>query len=67
MMGIVCAIAARQNIFKHGEAVMRHYSPIDQLLIHADTALRTLLGKPLATHRPYPADDLDEGEMDSAD
>jgi len=46
---------------------MRHYSPIDQFLIHADTALRTLAGKPLATHRPYPADDIEDCTMDAAE
>jgi ubiquinone biosynthesis monooxygenase Coq7 len=46
---------------------MRHYSPIDQLLIHADTALRTLAGKPLATHRPYPADGIEECTMNASE
>jgi ubiquinone biosynthesis monooxygenase Coq7 len=46
---------------------MRHYSPIDQFLIHADTALRTVAGKPLATHRPYPADGVEECTMDTAE
>jgi ubiquinone biosynthesis monooxygenase Coq7 len=46
---------------------MRHYSPFDRLLIHADTALRTVAGKPAATHRPYPADNIDDSAMDEAD
>ncbi|MGD2160005.1 MAG: 2-polyprenyl-3-methyl-6-methoxy-1,4-benzoquinone monooxygenase [Gammaproteobacteria bacterium] len=46
---------------------MRHYSPIDRFLIHADTTLRTLAGKPLATHRPYPAEDIEECTMDDAE
>ena len=46
---------------------MRHYSPIDQLLIHADTALRTVVGKPLATHRSYPAENIDDCSMDTED
>lgn len=46
---------------------MRNYSPIDQLLIHADTALRTLAGKPLATHRNYPAENIEDFSMDTAD
>ena len=46
---------------------MRHYSPIDQFLIHADTALRTVIGKPQATHRPYPADDLEECSLDTTE
>lgn len=33
---------------------MRHYNPIDQFIISADTTLRTLLGSPVTTHRPYP-------------
>lgn len=36
---------------------MRSYSPFDQLIMNADTALRTLLGQPVTTHRPYPADE----------
>ncbi len=46
---------------------MRHYSPIDQFLIHADTALRTVIGKPQATQRPYPADNLEECALDTAE
>lgn len=46
---------------------MRHYSPIDHFLIHADTALRTLVGKPQATHRPYPADDQEECPLEEAE
>lgn len=42
---------------------MRHYSPIDRFLIHADTALRTIAGKPPATHRPYPAEEFGDIEM----
>jgi ubiquinone biosynthesis monooxygenase Coq7 len=36
---------------------MRSYSPVDQLIMNADTALRTLFGQPVLTHRPYPADE----------
>jgi ubiquinone biosynthesis monooxygenase Coq7 len=46
---------------------MRHYSPIDQLLMHADTALRTVIGKPLATQRPYPAEEVEDSPMDSTE
>jgi len=46
---------------------MRHYSPIDQFLIHADTALRTIAGKPLATHRPYPADGIEDCTLDASE
>lgn len=46
---------------------MRDYSQVDRFLIHADTALRTIAGKPLATHRPYPADDIEDISMDAAE
>lgn len=46
---------------------MRHYSPIDKFLIHADTALRTVIGKPSATHRPYPAENIEECALDAAE
>lgn len=35
---------------------MRRYSFLDQLIMGADQALRTVIGKPSATHRPNPAD-----------
>ncbi|MEQ6342856.1 MAG: 2-polyprenyl-3-methyl-6-methoxy-1,4-benzoquinone monooxygenase [Gammaproteobacteria bacterium] len=35
---------------------MRHYSPIDNLLINLDQAVRTVFGKPQVTERPNPAD-----------
>ena len=57
-MGIVSAMRNVQNI------LMRHYSPIDRFLIHADTALRTIAGKPPATHRPYPADEISDIDLD---
>lgn len=57
-MGIVSAMRNVQNAF------MRQYSPFDRFLIHADTALRTIVGKPQATHRPYPANDISDIEMD---
>ncbi|MCG6895872.1 MAG: 2-polyprenyl-3-methyl-6-methoxy-1,4-benzoquinone monooxygenase [Thiocapsa sp.] len=41
----------------------RHYSPIDQLLITADHALRTLFGRPQTTERPNPAADLMEADL----
>lgn len=58
--GIVSALRNVQNPF------MRHYSPIDRFLIHADTALRTIAGKPPATHRPYPAQEINDIEMDES-
>ena len=42
---------------------MRHYSPIDRFFIQADTALRTIAGKPAVTQRDYPADDIEECEL----
>ena len=46
---------------------MRHYSLFDRFLIHADTALRTVAGKPAATHRPYPANDIEDSPLDEAE
>ena len=37
---------------------MRNYNPLDQLIINADTALRTLFGEPVLTGREYPANDI---------
>lgn len=34
---------------------MRRYSKFDQLIMHADTAMRTLFGQPLTTERDNPA------------
>ena len=45
----------------------RDYSFVDQWLIHADTALRTVLGKPVATQRPYPAEKIKDCELSDAD
>ena len=42
---------------------MRHYSPFDQLIISADTALRTLLGEPIVTERDYPANNISDAEF----
>lgn len=42
----------------------RHYSPVDHLLMNVDLGLRTLLGKPVVTERPNPADTVSEGELD---
>lgn len=44
---------------------MRDYSPIDRLLMHADTALRTIAGKPLVTRRDYPANEIDDCEFEA--
>ena len=42
---------------------MRNYSPFDQFIINADTALRTLFGEPVITGREYPAKDLSEADF----
>ena len=34
---------------------IRHYTPVDALLIHVDQALRTVFGRPATTGRPNPA------------
>ena len=41
----------------------RRYTPIDQLLIGADQALRTVFGRPRITERKNPAADLMEAEL----
>ena len=46
---------------------MRDYTPIDALLINADTALRTVIGKPIVTHRPYPANKIDDCDFKDED
>jgi len=42
---------------------MRNYTPFDQLIMNADTALRTLFGEPLTTVRKYPAENDSDSEM----
>ena len=44
---------------------MRHYSPIDHLLINLDQALRTVAGKPSVTERVNPADAHADAHSDS--
>ncbi len=44
---------------------MRHLNPVDNLIIQADHALRTVLGKPRLTERPNPA--RNENETDLSD
>ena len=46
---------------------MRHFSPLDQLIMQGDHALRTIFGQPQITEREYPADDLADGEMNDAE
>ncbi len=45
----------------------RHYSSIDRLLLHLDTGLRTVFGKPRTTGRPNPAEDIPEAGLDAAE
>jgi ubiquinone biosynthesis monooxygenase Coq7 len=42
---------------------MRNYTPFDQLIISADTALRTLHGEPIITEREYPANNISDAEF----
>lgn len=45
---------------------MRRYNNFDQLVMNADTALRTLFGAPVTSEREYPAADISDAEF-SAD
>lgn len=42
---------------------MRHYSPLDRLVMHLDTAVRTIAGKPILTERPNPAEQIPDTEL----
>ncbi len=46
---------------------MRNYTPFDQLIISADTALRTLVGQPMVTHREYPAKNISDATFSDVD
>ncbi len=46
---------------------MRHYTPLDRLMMHLDVGVRTVLGKPILTERPNPADGQPEAELSEAD
>lgn len=46
---------------------MRDYSPIDRFLMRADTALRTIAGKPVVTQRDYPASNIEDCELSDAE
>ncbi len=41
----------------------RHYSPLDNLLIHLDHGIRTVFGKPPVTGRPDPSQDIEDAEL----
>ena len=45
---------------------MRDFTAFDRLLIGADTALRTLVGHPRGSERPYPAENIDDIELDAS-
>jgi len=42
---------------------MRHYSPLDRLVMHVDTAMRTIAGKPILTERSNPAEHIADTEL----
>ena len=42
---------------------MRDYSIFDHFLMQADTALKTIAGKPMATQRDYPANGINDTEL----
>ncbi len=44
----------------------RHYTLFDELITHVDTALRTVAGKPMVTDREYPADEIEECELNDS-
>lgn len=41
----------------------RHYSPLDQLIMNLDQAIRTVAGRPLITDRPNPANETPDAEL----
>jgi ubiquinone biosynthesis monooxygenase Coq7 len=45
----------------------RQYSPLDQLLMHMDKAVRTVFGSPPVTERPNPAETQPEAELGAAE
>ncbi|MFA5683803.1 MAG: 2-polyprenyl-3-methyl-6-methoxy-1,4-benzoquinone monooxygenase [Lysobacteraceae bacterium] len=45
----------------------RRFSLLDRLVIEADRALSTVFGLPGALHRPIPAADIVDGDMDAAE
>jgi len=45
----------------------RHYSPADKFLMHLDTGLRTVFGRPHVTERPNPAEQVEEAELTQAE
>jgi ubiquinone biosynthesis monooxygenase Coq7 len=45
----------------------RHYSPLDQLIMNFDQAVRTVAGRPLVTDRPNPGARSGETELSEAE
>ena len=45
----------------------RDYTPFDHLVMNFDQAIRTLVGRPLVTERPDPADRVEEAELSEAE
>ena len=45
----------------------RDYSPVDKFLMHLDTGLRTVFGRPRVTERPNPAEDVAEADLTEAE
>jgi len=46
---------------------MRHYTPLDHVVMNLDIGVRTLFGRPLITERPDPADKEPEAELSDAE
>lgn len=46
---------------------MRHFNPLDNVIIHFDTALRTVFGPPQVTERTNPATNLPEAELSESE
>jgi 3-demethoxyubiquinol 3-hydroxylase len=47
--------------------MQRKYSPLDDLIINFDQAVRTVFGEPLSTGRADPSQNLMDGEMNAAE
>lgn len=45
----------------------RSYTPLDRLLMHVDTGVRTVFGAPLVTERPNPAKGMAEAELSESE
>lgn len=46
---------------------MRHYTPIDRLVLEFDGALRTLFGAPKVTERSHPDDGIPEADLSESE